>query len=61
MVNLLVKEASDEALHLRKLLQKYKVDIKNEKLTKEESLRHIENMIRVSSSVYAKLEFVRKI
>jgi len=61
MVSLLVKEASDEALHLRKLLQKYKADTKNENLTKEDSLSHIENMIRVSSSVYAKLEFVRKI
>ena len=28
MVNILIKEASDEALHLRKLLKKYKVDFK---------------------------------
>lgn len=61
MANLLVKEASDEALHLRKLLQKFKADINKENLSKEESLNHIENMVKVASIIYAKLEFINKI
>ena len=61
MVNILIKDASDEALHLRKLLKKYKVDFKQKKLSHEESLQHIENMIKVSSILYAKLEYARKL
>ena len=61
MANFLIKEASDEALHLRKLLQKYKTDINKENLSKEESLNHIENMVKVASIIYAKLEFINKI
>ena len=61
MVNILAKDASDEALHLRKLLKKYKVDFKQKKLSHEESLQHIENMIKVSSILYAKLEYARKL
>jgi Na+/phosphate symporter len=61
MANFLIKEASDEALHLRKLLQKYKADINKENLSKEESLNHIENMVKVASIIYAKLEFINKI
>ena len=61
MANLLVKEASDEALHLRKLLQNYKSDINQGNLSKEESLNHIENMVKVASIIYAKLEFINKI
>jgi hypothetical protein len=61
MANLLIKEASEEALHLRKLLQKFKADINQDKLSKEESLKHIENMVKVASIIYAKLEFINKI
>ncbi len=61
MANIIVKEVSDEALLLRKILQKYKLDIKRDKLSKEESLQHIENMVKISSIIYAKLEFVRKL
>jgi len=61
MANLLIKEASDEALQLRKLLQKFKADINQDKLDKEESLKHIENMVKVASIIYAKLEFINKI
>ena len=61
MANFLIKEASDEALHLRKLLQKFKADINKENLSKEESLNHIENMVKVASIIYAKLEFINKI
>ena len=61
MANLLIKEASEEALHLRKLLQKFKAYINQDKLSKEESLNHIENMVKVASIIYAKLEFINKI
>ena len=61
MVNILIKDASDEALHLRKLLQKYKVDFKQKNLSHEENLKHIENMIKVSSILYAQLEYARKL
>ena len=61
MVNILIKDASDEALHLRKLLQKYKVDFKQKKLTHKESLQHIENMVKVASILYAQLEYARKL
>jgi lipopolysaccharide biosynthesis glycosyltransferase len=61
MANIIVKEVSDEALLLKKILQKYKLDIKQDKLSKEESLQHIENMVKISSIIYAKLEYVRKL
>jgi len=61
MDNIIVKEVSDEALLLKKILQKYKLDIKRDKLSKEESLQHIENMVKISSIIYAKLEYVRKL
>ena len=61
MVNILIKDASDEALHLRKLLKKYKLDFKQKKLTHEESLQHIENMVKVASILYAQLEYARKL
>ena len=61
MSKIMLGEASEEALHLRKQLQKHKIDIKQDKLSKEESLNHIENMVRVASSVYAKLNFVNKL
>ena len=61
MANILVNEVSDEALLLRKLLQKHKVNINQDKLSKEESLQHIENMVKVASINYAKLEYVRKL
>jgi|TARA_R110002153_G_scaffold209828_1_gene362426 hypothetical protein len=61
MANIIVNEVSDEALLLRKLLQKHKVNINQDKLSKEESLQHIENMVKVASIIYAKLEYVRKL
>jgi len=61
MANIIVKEVSDETLLLKKILQKYKLDIKRDKLSKEESLQHIENMVKISSIIYAKLEYVRKL
>ena len=61
MANIIVNEVSDEALLLRKLLQKHKVNINQDKLSKEESLQHIENMVKVASIIYANLEYVRKL
>jgi|TARA_S200002703_G_C3751012_1_gene231078 hypothetical protein len=61
MVKLMVKEASDEVVYLRKLLQKHKSDIAKDNLSKEENLKAIENFVRITNIIYAKLEFVKKI
>ena len=56
MVKLMVKEASDEVVYLRKLLQKHKSDIAKDNLSKEENLKAIENFVRITNIIYAKLE-----
>jgi len=61
MVKLMVKEASDEVVYLRKLLQKHKSDIAKDNLSKEENLKTVENFVRITNIIYAKLEFVKKI
>ena len=61
MVKLMVKEASDEVVYLRKLLQKHKGDIAKGNLSKEENLKAVENFVRITNIIYAKLEFVKKI
>ena len=61
MVKLMVKEASDEVVYLRKLLQKHKIDIAKDNLSKEENLKAVENFVRITNIIYAKLEFVKKI
>jgi hypothetical protein len=61
MVKLMVKEASDEVVYLRKLLQKHKSDIAKDNLSKEENLKALENFVRITNIIYAKLEFVKKI
>ena len=61
MVNYMLKEISDESLQLRKLLQKYKVDIKQSNLSQEQSLSAIENMIKISTIVYAKINYLDKL
>ena len=61
MVKLMVKEASDEVIYLRKLLQKHKSDITKGNLSKEENLKAVENFVRITNIIYAKLEFVKKI
>lgn len=61
MVKLMVKEASDEVVYLRKLLQKHKSDIAKGNLSKEENLKAVENFVRITNIIYAKLEFVKKI
>jgi len=38
-----------------------KLDFKQKKLTHEESLQHIENMVKVASIIYAQLEYARKL
>ena len=59
--NHLMKEIGDEALQLRKLLQKYKVDIKQSNLSHEQNLSTIENMIRITQIIYAKLKYLDKL
>jgi hypothetical protein len=61
MVKLMVKEASDEVIYLRKLLQKHKSDIAKGTLSKEDNLKALDNFIRITNIIYAKLEFVKKI
>ena len=59
--NHLMKEIGDEALQLRKLLQKYKVDIKQSNLSHEQSLSTIENMIKISTIIYSKINYTNKL
>ena len=61
MVKFMLKEASDEVIYLRKLLQKHKADILNEKLSEEEKAKATDNFIRITNIIYAKLDFVKKI
>jgi hypothetical protein len=57
----MLKEISDESLQLRKLLQKYKIDIKQSNLSQEQSLSAIENMIKISTIIYAKINYLNKL
>ncbi len=41
MSKYLLKEISDEALDLKKLLQKYKVDFKQENISREQTISSI--------------------
>ena len=61
MVKFMLKEASDEVIYLRKLLQKHKADILNERLSEEEKATATDNFIRITNIIYAKLDFVKKI
>ena len=61
MVKLILKESSDEVIYLRKLLQKHKADILNERLSEEEKVKAVDNFIRITNIIYAKLDFVKKI
>ena len=54
----LLKEVSDEALELKKLIQKHKVDVKRNRLNEEQTLSHIENMLKISSIIYAKIKYL---
>jgi|TARA_R100001163_G_C5049982_1_gene186863 hypothetical protein len=61
MVKFMLKESSDEVIYLRKLLQKHKADILNERLSEEEKVKAVDNFIRITNIIYAKLDFVKKI
>jgi hypothetical protein len=61
MVKLMIREASDEVIYLRKILQKHKVDILNNEVSKEDKVKALDNFIRLTNIIYAKLEFVKKI
>lgn len=66
MSNHLIKETSDEVVYLRKLLQQYKIDIKNSKITKnadvfnndkDAKLKSIDNFIRLTQIIYSKINY----
>lgn len=57
MTNLLIKETSDEVVYLRKLLQKYRVDTDKCELSHMENIRQIDNFIRHTQIIYAKLNY----
>lgn len=61
MVKLMIREASDEVIYLRKLLQKHKADILNDKVSEQDKVKAIDNFIRLTNIIYAKLEFVKKL
>ena len=61
MVKLMIREASDELIYLRKLLQKHKADILNYKVSKQDKVKALDNFIRLTNIIYAKLEFVKKL
>ena len=57
MKEILLKEASDEVVYLRKILQKYRVDTDKCELSHKENLREIDNFIRYTQIIYAKLNY----
>ena len=61
MVKLMIREASDEVIYLRKLLQKHKADILNDKVSEQDKVKAVDNFIIITNIIYAKLDFVKKI
>ena len=59
--NYLLKEVSDEALDLKKILQKHKVNLKHGNLSDEATISSVENMIRITQIIYAKLKYLDKL
>jgi len=57
MNNHLIKETSDEVVYLRKLLQKYKIDFKNNKISKDDNLKAIDNFVRLTQIIYSKINY----
>ena len=57
MNNHLIKETSDEVVYLRKLLQKYKIDIINDEISKEDNLKAIDNFVRLTQIIYSKINY----
>ena len=57
MKEILLKEASDEVVYLRKILKKYRVDTDKCELSHKENLREIDNFIRYTQIIYAKLNY----
>ena len=54
MVKFMLKESSDEVIYLRKLLQKHKADILNDKVSEQDKVKAIDNFIRLTNIIYAK-------
>lgn len=57
MKNHLLKETSDEVIYLRKILKKYKIDVKKSKLSDAENLKTIDRFIRHTQIIHAKINF----
>ena len=57
----LLKEISDEALDLKKQLQKYKIDFKQGNISDEQTINSIENMIKISQIIYAKTKYMENL
>ena len=59
--NYLLKEICDEALDLKKILQKHKVNLKQGNLSNDATISAVENMIRITQIIYAKLKYLDKL
>ena len=59
--NYLLKEVSDEALDLKTILQKHKVNLKQSSLADDATISAVENMIRITQIIYAKLKYLDKL
>ncbi len=47
-----------DQIELKNLIQKHKVDVKRNRLNEEQTLSHIENMLKISSIIYAKIKYL---
>ena len=61
MSKYLLKEISDEAIDLKQQLQKYKVDFKQGNLSNDATISAVENMIRITQIIYAKLKYLNNL
>ena len=59
--NYLLKEVSDEALDLKTILQKHKVNLKQGNVSDDATISAVENMIRITQIIYAKLKYLDKL
>ena len=59
--NYLLKKVFYEALDLKKILQKHKVNLKQSSLADDATISAVENMIRITQIIYAKLKYLDKL
>ena len=58
--NYLLKEICDEALDLKKILQKHKVNLKQDNLSDDATISAVD-MIKISQIIYAKTKYLEKL